>query len=69
MKNLNRYIVIPMFVVLVHICGCATATAPERPIWYKAFGEWISVTYQAGDSELEVHGELIAIHADQIFTQ
>lgn len=67
MKNLNRYTVIPIFIVLVHIFGCAPATVPKKELTYKAVGEWTSVTYQTGDSKLRVHGELIAIHSDQIF--
>ena len=73
MKNLNRYTIMLMFFPLIHIVGCASYTAPP-PGWipsasiaqHEAFGGWISV-YRTGDSESEVHGELIAINSNQLF--
>ena len=73
MKTLNRYIVILMFVTLIHISGCASTTAPHG--WlpppsvaqHEGFGSWISVSYRTGDLIRTVHGELIAIHSNQVF--
>ena len=75
MKNLNRYTLMPiLFIALIHVVGCgATTTAPKGwlpPVsvaQHEAFGGWTSVRYHTGVSELEVHGELIAIHSNQIF--
>ena len=73
MKNLNRYTVIPISIFLVHIFGCATTTAPKG--WlpapavaqHESYGGWVSVSYHTGDSDAEVHGELIATNSNQIF--
>ena len=74
MKNLNRHTVMLIFIALTHVVGCgATTTAPKG--WlpplsvaqHEAFGGWLSVRYQTGVSGSEVHGELIAIHSNQIF--
>lgn len=53
--------------------GCASTTAPSkwlpRPDQTQALahGGWISVHYAEGRTMLQVHGELIAIHADSMF--
>jgi hypothetical protein len=74
MKNLNRHTVMLIFIALTHVVGCgATTTAPKG--WlpplsvaqHEAFGGWTSVRYHTGVSESEVHGELIAIHSNQVF--
>ena len=74
MKNLNRYTVMLIFIALTHVAGCgATTTAPKG--WlpsvsvaqHEAFGGWISVRYHTGDLKRTVHGELIAIHSNQVF--
>ena len=75
MKNLNRYTLMPiLFIALIHVVGCGgTTTAPKGwlpPVsvaQHEAFGGWISVRYHTGVSGSEVHGELIAIHSNQIF--
>lgn len=72
MKNLNRYTVIPIFILLIHVVGCANTTAPQG--WlpsqsvaqHESYGGWVSVRYYTGNSEVEVHGELIAIHTNQV---
>jgi len=77
MKNLNRYTLMPIFIVPLHVVGCGrTTTAPKD--WlpsvsvaqHEAFGGWISVRYitdQTGNIKRRAHGELIAIHSHQIF--
>ena len=74
MKNLNRYTVILIFIALTHVAGCgATTSAPKG--WlpsvsvaqHEAFGGWIFVRYHTGDLKRTVHGELIAIHSNQVF--
>lgn len=73
MKNLNRYRVIFMLVTLIYISGCASTTAPQGwlpspPVaQHEGFGGWISVGYHTGDLKRTVHGELIAIHPNQVF--
>ncbi|MDE0400338.1 MAG: hypothetical protein OXL96_21290 [Candidatus Poribacteria bacterium] len=66
MKNLNRYIVILIFIALIHVISWGATTAAVGSTSQEAFGERISVTYHTGDLESEVHGELIAIHSNQI---
>ena len=63
-----------LFIALIHVVGCGgTTTAPEGwlpPVsvaQHEAFGGWTSVRYHTGVSGSEVHGELIAIHSNQIF--
>ena len=73
MKNLNRYtIIMPIFILLVHIIGCATTTAPKdwlpstSTAQQESYGGWVSVRYHTGDSEVKVAGELIAVHTNQV---
>ena len=62
-----------IFIALTHVVGCATTTSPKG--WlpsvftgqHEAFGGWTSVRYHTGVSGSEVHGELIAIHSNQVF--
>ena len=72
MKDLNRYTILPILLfALIYVVGCATTTAPKgwlpsvSTVQHESYGGWISVKYNTGDSESEVHGELIAIHANQ----
>jgi len=74
MKNLNRYIGLPMLLFsLIYVVGCGpTTTAPKE--WLpsvsdaqrESYGGWVTVKYHTGDSESEAHGELIAIDPRQI---
>ncbi|MDE0685120.1 MAG: hypothetical protein OXI63_19520 [Candidatus Poribacteria bacterium] len=74
MKNSNRYTSLPVLLfALIYVGGCGpTTTAPKG--WLpsvsdaqrESYGGWISVRYHTGDSESEVHGELVAIHANQV---
>ena len=74
MKNLNRYIGLPILLfTLIYVVGCGpTTTAPKE--WlpsvstaqHESYGGWVTVRYQTGVSESEVHGELIAVHTDQV---
>ena len=74
MKNLNRYTVLPIFMALIYVIGCGKATTTAPKGWlpsvstaqHESYGGWITVRYQTGDSEAEVHGELIAINPNQI---
>ena len=75
MKNRNRYTFLPILLFsLSYVIGCVpTTTAPPKG-WLpsvsaaqqESYGGWVSVRYHTGDSESEVHGELIAVHANQI---
>ena len=62
-----------MFVTLIHISGCASTTAPQGwlplpPVaQHESYGGWISVSSHTGDLKRIVHGELIAIHPNQVF--
>ena len=75
MKNLNRYIVLPILLfALIYGVGCGpTTTAPKgwlpsvSDAQHESYGGWITVRYHTGDSEEEVHGELITISPNQIF--
>ena len=74
MKNFNRYTVLPIFMGLIYVIGCGpTTTAPQgwlpsvSAAQHESYGGWVSVKYHTGDSEGEVHGELIAINPRQIF--
>ena len=73
MKNLNRDRVMPIiFLALIYGIGCAgpTTTAPKgwlpsvATAQHESYGGWISVKYHTGDSESEVHGELIVIRSN-----
>ena len=74
MKNLNRYIGLPiLFFTLIYVVGCGpTTTAPKE--WlpsvstaqHESYGGWVTVRYQTDVSESEVHGELIAVHTNQV---
>lgn len=75
MKNLNRYIGVPVLVfALIYVVGCATTTTAPKD-WLssvsdaqrESYGGWVTVKYHTGDSGSEAHGELIAIHPSQIF--
>ncbi|MDE0400336.1 MAG: hypothetical protein OXL96_21280 [Candidatus Poribacteria bacterium] len=75
MKNFNRYTVLPIFMGLIYVIGCGNATTTAPKGWlpslstaqHESYGGWVSVRYQTGVSESEVHGELIAIHLSQVF--
>jgi len=74
MKNLNKYVGLPMLLFsLIYVVGCRpTTTAPKG--WLpsvsdaqrESYGGWVTVKYHTGDSESEAHGELIAIDPHQI---
>ena len=73
MSCLNRYTILPISVLTLHVGGCATTTAP--PGWLPSppvaqsdgFGGWISVKYDTENSKAEEHGELIAVGSNQIY--
>ena len=75
MKNLNRYIGMPVLsFALIYVVGCVpTTTAPKgwlpsvSTVQHESYGGWVTVRYHTGDSEGEVHGELITINPNQIF--
>ena len=72
MKNRNRYTVMPIFILLIHVVGCASTTAPKG--WlpsqfvaqHESYGGWVSVRYHTGEPKAEVRGELIVIHTNQV---
>ncbi len=74
MKNLNRYIGLPIFMALIYVIGCSRATTTAPKGWlpslstaqHESYGGWVSVRYQTGTSESEVRGELIAINLSQV---
>lgn len=73
MKNLNRYTVTLIFILMIHVVGCATTTAPRgwlpspSVVQHEGFGGWISVEYTTGDLKSKADGELIAINSNQLF--
>ena len=75
MKNRNRYTVLSILLfALIYGVGCGpTTTAPKgwlpsiSDAQHESYGGWATVKYHTGDSEGEVHGELITIHPNQIF--
>ena len=73
MKNLNRYTIMPIFIALIHVIGCAHTPPPKgwlpsvAAAQHESYGGWISIICRTGDAESKVYGELIAIHSNQIF--
>ena len=75
MKNLNRYIGLPIFMALIYVIGCGRATTTAPKGWlpslstaqHESYGGWVSVRYQTGASVSEVSGELVAINLSQVF--
>lgn len=74
MKNFNRYTVLPIFIGLIYVIGCGNATTTAPKGWlpsvstaqHESYGGWVTVRYHTGGSEAEVHGELIAVHTNQV---
>ena len=76
MKNFNRYTGLPILLfALIYVGGCSTARTTAPKGWlpslstaqHESYGGWTTVKYHTGDSEREVHGELITINPNQIF--
>ncbi len=72
--HVDKVSIILFLWVFALVCGgCATTTAPlewlpePTAVQSTAFGGWVSVKYTSESSKKNVHGELLAVHRDELF--